>query len=36
MIEFLIEVGILCWVSIAIFWVAAVVDVWKIVKALIK
>jgi hypothetical protein len=34
MIEFPLEVGILCWVSTAIFWVAIVVAVWKIVKAI--
>lgn len=36
MIEFPIEVGILCWVSTAIFWVAVVMAVVGIVKALKK
>lgn len=36
MIDFGIEVGILGWVSTLIFWMAVVVAVWKIVKALTK
>ena len=36
MIEFPLEVGILGWVSTAIFWVAIVVAIWEIVEALKK
>lgn len=34
MIDFPIEVGILSWVSTAIFWVVGIVTVWKIIKAI--
>ena len=33
-IDFGIEVGVLGWVSTAIFWVAVVVAVWKIIKVM--
>ena len=36
MIEFPLEVGILGWVSTAIFWVAVGVAVWKVVKVIWK
>ena len=36
MIEFPLEVGILCWVSTAIFWAAGFVAIWKIVKAILN
>lgn len=34
MIDFPLEVGIIGWVSTAIFWVAVVVAVWKIIKVM--
>ena len=34
MIEFPLEVGILCWVSTVIFWVVVVLVVWKIVEVI--
>ena len=34
MINFPLEVGILGWVSTAVFWVAVVVAVWKIIRVM--
>lgn len=34
MIEFPLEVGILGWVSTAVFWVDVVVAVWKIIRVM--
>ena len=36
MIEFPLAVGILCWASTAIFWVAVGVAVWKVVEVIWK
>lgn len=36
MISFPLEVGILCWVSTAIFWVVIVVIGWKIIEQILK
>ena len=36
MIEFPLEVGILGWVSTAVFWVAVVLVVWKITEQIMR
>lgn len=36
MMEFPLEVGILCWVSTAIFWVVIVLASWKIIEQILK
>lgn len=36
MIEFPLEVGILGWVSTAVFWVAVLVALWKIAEQIMR